>query len=327
MRLDLLARQHRQAAAQIERFWSTDSRYHLATLRRHRPLNRAFPFFTLHVEHTGELLLRADRDRHGRGFVISCPVGGPAGKLDETPMQFVAHLCADASFTVFNLFDHGLPAPCPVPPRCEAGCDGGLAPFGNELERRELAHITLRHSMWAARNIAVALPAHTPTDEMELHVVSEGSAAAEAGRAHTGKLPANADEARSSSLERLPAPAPLPAPPHPAVPRRSLASRARRQQWSLGTSQDSSLCMLHNAVPAWNSELRAFTLPFFGRVHLASKKNFQLIDRRRPDVVVMIFGKSKRDMYALDWCAPLSCVQALGIALSSFDSCLSGSKL
>ncbi|KAJ1626183.1 hypothetical protein T492DRAFT_1034637 [Pavlovales sp. CCMP2436] len=55
--------------------------------------------------------------------------------------------------------------------------------------------------------------------------------------------------------------------------------------------------------------------------------DFILLDRRRPDVLCMLFGKSRRDLYSLDWCAPLSCLQALGIALSSFDTCLSGSKL
>lgn len=289
MRHELLSRQQRQATASIAHLWSTDCVYHLGTLRRHRPADGSCPFFTLHAEHTEQLLLRADRDREGRGFLVSCPAGAPAGEAGRAPkgrfagegcaLQYACHLRADASLSAFSLYDNGLPRTCPR----------GTHQREPELERKELAHVTLRHSLWTARSITVALPA--------------GGAARAAD---------------STGSDTAPPAAP------PARPGASLASRARRQRWALGA--DPSVVLLHNAAPSWSAELRAFTLPFYGRVHLASKKNFQLIDRRRPDVTVMSFGKGRRDVYALDWCAPLSCAQALGIALSSFDSCLAGGK-
>lgn len=346
LRVSLLRRQHQRAASQIEHLWRTDERYHLATLRRHRPRDRsagASPFFTLHVEHTDELILRADRDLLGRGFVISCPrprapgeAGGaereggrhgkPLGPLlnatrasvldDASRMQYVGHLIGTASFATFTMYDHGLPPPMPpsgmrsAPQRYSPEAAGPPPCSTADMARRELAHITLRHSLWAARCISVAIPAEPGAADD-----AEG-----AGRER-------ADSADTSELVFAPvSPATPPSTPGaPASPRGStLAQRARRKEWRLDA--DAGVQLLHNAVPSWNSDLSAFTLPFYGRVHLASKKNFQLIDRRRPDVVVMIFGKSRRDVYSLDWCHPLSCLQAIGIALSSFDSCLAGRK-
>ena len=50
----------------------------------------------------------------------------------------------------------------------------------------------------------------------------------------------------------------------------------------------------------------------------ASKKNFQLVDSEDPAQVLMLFGKVTKNRFSLDYCAPLTLVQALCIALSAF---------
>ena len=73
-------------------------------------------------------------------------------------------------------------------------------------------------------------------------------------------------------------------------------------------------------------------MDFKGRVKKASKKNFQLIsatdvesssldvtaDDDDDGKVLMLFGKVSRDRFSLDFAPPLSIVQALAIALTTF---------
>jgi tubby and related proteins len=70
--------------------------------------------------------------------------------------------------------------------------------------------------------------------------------------------------------------------------------------------------------PIWSDEVDAWTMDFHGRVKLASKKNFQLIDVNKPDETLMLFGKVTKNHFSLDYKMPLTVVQALAVALSSF---------
>ena len=76
---------------------------------------------------------------------------------------------------------------------------------------------------------------------------------------------------------------------------------------------------LKNKEPQWNEETQSFVLNFYGRVTLASIKNFQVIHHHDPDYIVLQFGKIGPDLFTLDFQYPLSSVQAFCIALSSFD--------
>ncbi len=51
------------------------------------------------------------------------------------------------------------------------------------------------------------------------------------------------------------------------------------------------MVMLRNKAPKWNEQLGAYCLNFGGRVTAASVKNFQLVDDRDPDRVVLQYGK------------------------------------
>jgi tubby-related protein 1 len=61
------------------------------------------------------------------------------------------------------------------------------------------------------------------------------------------------------------------------------------------------------------------TQDFNGRVRKISVKNFILEDAARPGRCVILFGRVSKDTFALDYCAPLSAMQAFAIAMTSFS--------
>ena len=77
---------------------------------------------------------------------------------------------------------------------------------------------------------------------------------------------------------------------------------------------------LVNRAPKWSERVAAYTLDFKGRVTMASVKNFQLVENQEDDRIVLQFGKTGVDEFTMDFRAPLSPLQALGICLSSLDN-------
>ncbi|CAM8906938.1 unnamed protein product [Rhodiola kirilowii] len=85
--------------------------------------------------------------------------------------------------------------------------------------------------------------------------------------------------------------------------------------------------VLKNKQPRWHEQLQCWCLNFHGRVHVASVKNFQLIDDRDPaaDIgshVYLQFGRVSKDKetFTMDYKYPLSAFQAFAICLSSFSN-------
>ena len=84
------------------------------------------------------------------------------------------------------------------------------------------------------------------------------------------------------------------------------------------------LHVLQNIMPDWDESLEAFTLPFYQRVVLPSKKNVHIVSPDNPDHIVLLFGKRAKSSdgqittFSLDFCRPVSCLAAMGIALTSF---------
>mmetsp|Transcript_9412 Transcript_9412/g.23849 ORF Transcript_9412/g.23849 Transcript_9412/m.23849 type:complete len:386 (-) Transcript_9412:19-1176(-) len=74
---------------------------------------------------------------------------------------------------------------------------------------------------------------------------------------------------------------------------------------------------MENLAPKWDSKIGSYALPFFGRVKLASAKNFQLVVDGNRDNIFFIFGKVQKDVFALDFRNPLSPLDAFAIAISS----------
>eukprot|EP00042_Codosiga_hollandica_P052261 m.660708 g.660708 ORF g.660708 m.660708 type:complete len:413 (-) comp58456_c0_seq2:120-1358(-) len=76
---------------------------------------------------------------------------------------------------------------------------------------------------------------------------------------------------------------------------------------------------LINKSPVWNEATQSFVLNFYGRVTLASVKNFQIIHANDPNYVILQFGRVAENMFTMDYQYPMSALQAFGIVLSSFD--------
>ena len=75
----------------------------------------------------------------------------------------------------------------------------------------------------------------------------------------------------------------------------------------------------HNKEPVWREDIKANVLNFGGRVKKASMKNFQIVSDDNTDDVLMQFGRCAKDSFILDFKAPFCPLQALAVALSSFN--------
>ena len=81
--------------------------------------------------------------------------------------------------------------------------------------------------------------------------------------------------------------------------------------------QFNNMIVLKNKPPKWNPKRRSWTLDFHGRVKRSSVKNFQLIDPKDEDTVVLQHGKVGFDDFTMDMQWPMSPVAAFAICLSS----------
>ncbi|CAM9168212.1 unnamed protein product [Ectocarpus sp. 8 AP-2014] len=78
-------------------------------------------------------------------------------------------------------------------------------------------------------------------------------------------------------------------------------------------------CLI-NRNPRWNAKVQAFVLNFHGRVTQASVKNFQLVVQGDvTEQITLQFGRTHTNEFTMDFCHPLSPLQALAITLTSFD--------
>ena len=111
--------------------------------------------------------------------------------------------------------------------------------------------------------------------------------------------------------------------------RRKKTKEQKTQYAAVEQTEQAQLLLLDTKKPEWSEKLQAWTLNFAGRVKAASKRNFMLvIEQTDADLVsefgskipLLRFGKISKDRYALDFRYPLSPVQALGIALTTFAS-------
>ncbi|PRP76532.1 tubby protein [Planoprotostelium fungivorum] len=82
------------------------------------------------------------------------------------------------------------------------------------------------------------------------------------------------------------------------------------------------MLLLQNKSPGWNEEKKSYMLNFYGRVKMASIKNFQIVSEAEGggDQILMQFGRWNNEQFSLDFQYPLSLIQAFGIALASFDN-------
>jgi len=82
---------------------------------------------------------------------------------------------------------------------------------------------------------------------------------------------------------------------------------------------------LSSAGATWDEEGKCYAMDFFGRVTLASSRNFQLVAAdtdfgAEGNDLRMQFGRCSWHVFSLDVAFPLSPLQAFAIALSTFDA-------
>ena len=77
--------------------------------------------------------------------------------------------------------------------------------------------------------------------------------------------------------------------------------------------------VLVSKSPSWDPALKHSKLDFQGRITMPSTKNFQLVEEgESTQRVVMQFGRVGKEAFNMDYIAPLSALQAFGIALTVF---------
>jgi len=74
---------------------------------------------------------------------------------------------------------------------------------------------------------------------------------------------------------------------------------------------------MSNNPPKWDAKLHSYSLPFFGRVKMSSAKNFQIVQPPDMENILLMFGKVKTDVFALDFRHPFGILEAFTVALAS----------
>ncbi|CAD8127863.1 unnamed protein product [Paramecium sonneborni] len=74
-----------------------------------------------------------------------------------------------------------------------------------------------------------------------------------------------------------------------------------------------------NKPPRWDQKMKAHVLNFYGRVDQPSVKNFQLVKPSNHQFIHLQFGRVDDLLFNLDFCYPLSPLQAFQICVTSFD--------
>ena len=72
-----------------------------------------------------------------------------------------------------------------------------------------------------------------------------------------------------------------------------------------------------NKKPVWNESKKAYTMNFYGKMAMSSVKNLILVGEDNHEI--MLFAKTEKNSFHMDFTYPLEPKIAMGIILSSFD--------
>ena len=114
----------------------------------------------------------------------------------------------------------------------------------------------------------------------------------------------------------------------PCVWQPDAQGRGLISEYKAGETQNMDVIV--NRAPTWNNESQSYVLNFNRRVTHASVKNFQLIyeqddenpreDGNDESPTLLQFGRVGDHKFTMDFAYPMTCLQAFGIVLSSFDN-------
>ncbi|CAM9246503.1 unnamed protein product, partial [Hapterophycus canaliculatus] len=247
--------------------------------------NKLFPEYSLFMKE-GDRFLMCSKKRPNNAtsnYLISMR----AGDLDKNSTNFLGKLRANFVGTEFQVFDDG------YNPKEQPGTFGGGwgtgnhggggrgSGVGNEPMREELGCIMYASNVLGSRGPRkMQVAIPTVTDT---GVVTKWSELDGGRGSQTGG-------GGSKAIERV-----------------------------KNRDYDGSIYMV-NKPPRWNDQVGAYVLNFYGRVTMASVKNFQLVSTEDFDRIILQFGRVARDEFTMDFQYPISPFQAFAITLSSFDS-------
>ena len=96
---------------------------------------------------------------------------------------------------------------------------------------------------------------------------------------------------------------------------------SEQQMLEMLSSHDRRLMHLENKPPRYNESTKTYILDFGGRVTMASVKNFQLVEKSNSEEdIILQFGRCGENHFTMDFCHPMSPMQAFGIVLSCFEA-------
>jgi len=266
----------------VERYYHPLPAYKMCVIRRTKSPEKSWAVYKLYEEHTMEFQLSAARDLKTGDIVVTTDEN-----LSQTPRgihsdHVVAVLHSNTFETHFTLFDNGINNS-----RLLLNLPG--------CQRRELGSIQYDSSLLH----------HGPRSI--LCVFAEFPCSQSAADDFVGE-----EEGESAGDD---------SPPPPSHHDKTRWGRPEGflQKQLHATTVNEGVVKLHNLAPKWNEKTGAYSLDFYKRVRLPSKKNFILVPCDNEEDVVCIFGKVRKDTYALDFKPPLSMLQAFLAALSSFE--------
>ncbi|CAM9962365.1 unnamed protein product [Scytosiphon promiscuus] len=250
--------------------------------------NKLFPEYSLFMKE-GDRFLMCSKKRPNNAtsnYLISMR----AGDLDRNSTNFLGKLRANFVGTEFQVYDNG------YNPKEQPGTFGGSwgtgnhsgggrgSGVGNEPMREELGCIMYASNVLGSRGPRKMQASVAIPTVTETGVVSKWSELDGGRGSQTGG-------GGSKAIDRV-----------------------------KNRDYDGSIYMV-NKPPRWNDQVGAYVLNFYGRVTMASVKNFQLVSTEDFDRIILQFGRVARDEFTMDFQQyPITPFQAFAITLSSFDS-------
>jgi Tub family len=178
-------------------------------------------------------------------------------------------------------------------------------------------------SSHAAADLAAAAPGMLlPTSPEQLRLDGGGVeiAAVRFRQAPVGKV-----GGVRAFLAVVPDPAPPPAAARAPSARPGPLLKRQERAEERGSAAREGLFVARSVPPAYVAAKKMYVMDFQKRVTKGSPKNCQLAAQDQPDSAaspesLFLFGKNDQDLYAMDFAAPLSLLQAFAIAVACFDT-------